>query len=107
MNSPWPSADAWILPLFFVAFGVALLALAFALLTEYRKLFFSDPRTAMSLDVLGHLLELGGPGYLGVFGLGFGGFFLAIGGFMAVAMVVLPLFEILRQVLYALTFNFR
>ena len=93
--------------MFFITFGLVLLILAFALLTEYRKLFFSDPRAAMSLDGLGHLLDLGGPGYLGVFGLGFGGFFLAIGGLMAVAMVVLPLLEILRQVLHALTYNFR
>jgi hypothetical protein len=107
MNSPWPSADTWTLPLFFIAFGVLLLIMGFTLLTEYRRLFFSDPRAAMTIDVLGHLLELGAPGYLGLFGLGFGAFFLAIGAFMAVALVVLPILEILRQVLYALTFNFQ
>ena len=107
MNSPWPTAESWILPLFFIMFGAVLLALGFALLTEYRRLFFSDPRSAMSLDVLGHLLELGAPGYLGVFGLGIGGFFLAIGTLMAIAFVVFPILEILRQVLHALTYNFQ
>jgi len=107
MNSPWPTAGTWILPLFFIMFGAVFLAMGFALLTEYRKLFFSDPRTAMSLDVLGHLLELGAPGYLGVLGLGFGGFFLAIGGLMAISLVVFPLLEILRQLLHALTYNFQ
>jgi len=106
MNSPWPAAATWTVPLFFLALGAALLVLAFALLAEYRRLFFSDPKSAMSLDVIGHLLNLGAPGYLGIFGLGFGGFFVAIGALMAIGLVAFPVIEVLRRVLYALTLNF-
>jgi len=107
MNSPWPSIETWTTPLFFIALGTALLVLAFSLLVEYRRLFFSDPRAAMSFDVLGHLLQLGAPGYLGVLGLGFGGFFLAIGALMVIGLIVFPILEMLRQLLQAISMNFQ
>jgi hypothetical protein len=61
----------------------------------------------MSLDVLGQLLELGAPGYLGVFGIGCGGFFVVTGGAIAIALIVFPVLEIIRQVLHALALNFQ
>jgi hypothetical protein len=44
--------------------GGAFLFLAVLLLAEYRRAFFNDPRSVMSLEVLLNILKLGGPGYV-------------------------------------------
>ena len=44
--------------------GGVFLALASFLLAEYRRAFFSDPKSVMSIEVLLNILKLGGPGYL-------------------------------------------
>ena len=38
--------------------------MAALLLAEYRRAFFTDPRSVMSVEVLLNILKLGGPGYL-------------------------------------------
>jgi hypothetical protein len=44
--------------------GATFLSLAALLLAEYRRAFFSDPKSVMSVEVLLNILKLGGPGYL-------------------------------------------
>jgi hypothetical protein len=62
---------AWTLiegPLIVLGLGVVLTIAAVAVLWEYRKLFFIDPRGVMSAEVLIQLLtQCGGPGYVGAF----------------------------------------
>ena len=51
-----------------VGLGVLLAIAAFALLNEYRRLFFENPRAAMSAEVLFAIItKSGGPGYLAAF----------------------------------------
>ena len=44
--------------------GGSFLVLASLLLAEYRRAFFNDPKSVMSIEVLLNILKLGGPGYL-------------------------------------------
>ena len=44
--------------------GGTFLALAAVLLAQYRRAFFDDPRSVMSVEVLLNILKLGGPGYV-------------------------------------------
>jgi hypothetical protein len=51
-----------------VGLGVLLAIAGLALLDEYRRLFFEDPRAAMSAEVLfAIIMRSGGPGYLAAF----------------------------------------
>jgi hypothetical protein len=51
-------------PLTNIGVGVLLAIAAFALLTEYRRLFMQDPRAVMSVEVLMTIIaRSGGPGY--------------------------------------------
>lgn len=52
------------MPMGFVAIGGALWSGAWILLGEYRRLFLSDPRRAMTTEVFAVVADLGGPGYL-------------------------------------------
>ena len=40
------------------------MVLALLLLAEYRRAFFTDPASVMSIEVLLNILKLGGPGYV-------------------------------------------
>ena len=58
-------------PLATICLGLVLLIVALALLKEYRRLFFADPVSVMSVEVLLQIVaQSGGPGY-------FAGFLLA------------------------------
>jgi hypothetical protein len=107
MISPWPSLETWLVPVFFLGLGGLFLLLAFFLLEEYRKVFFANPRAAMTFEVLAQLLQLGTPGYIGAFGLAAGGFFFVIGATMSILLVLVPLLEILRQILHAIALTFQ
>jgi hypothetical protein len=107
MVSPWPSFETWLVPVFFLGLGGLFLLLAFFLLEEYRKLFFANPRAAMTFEVLAQLFQLGTPGYIGAIGLAAGGFFFVIGATMSVLFIVVPLLEILRQVFHAIALTFQ
>ena len=51
-----------------VVLGSALAYTAFSFLGEYRKLFMSDPKTVMSVEVLMlAVTRAGGPGYFAAF----------------------------------------
>jgi len=55
-------------PLEVLVLAVVLTIAAMALLREYRRLFFSDPKSVMSAEVLFQALTgTGGPGYLAAF----------------------------------------
>ncbi len=107
MVSPWPSFESWLVPVFFLGLGGLFLLLAFLLLEEYRKLFFANPRAAMTFEVFGQLLQLGTPGYVGAFGLAVGGFFFVVGAAISIILVLVPLLEILRQVFHAIAVTFQ
>jgi len=49
-----------------VAIGVALGYAGTRLLGQYRKAFFADPRSVMTLEVVLNVARLGGPGYLAI-----------------------------------------
>src|SRR5258707_14505485 len=106
MVSPWPSFETWLVPVFFLGLGGLFLLLAFSLLEEYRKLFFANPRAAMTFEVLAQLFQLGTPGYIGAIGLAAGGVFFVIGAAMAVLFIAVALLEIVRQVFHALALPF-
>ena len=74
--------QALTLPLGLIALGGIFLSLAWLLLVEYRRVFLSNPRELMSLEVLGQILELGTPGYVAAFALLMAAIFIAIGGFV-------------------------
>jgi hypothetical protein len=55
-------------PLIVAGLGLALTAAAAALLWEYRRLFFSDPKAVMSAEVFVQIIAgCGTPGYLAAF----------------------------------------
>jgi hypothetical protein len=55
-------------PLINLALAIVLLALAFTFLDEYRRLFMSDPKNAMSFEILFQVITgTGGPGYIAAF----------------------------------------
>ena len=56
----------------------------------------------MSLEVLGKILELGGPGYVAMTGLVLGGFSFLVGASMLILFIVAPLYEVIRQALHAI-----
>ena len=62
---------AWSLletPVIFLGTAVVLGIAAFAMLTEYRRLFMQDPKAAMSAEVfMSVVLRSGGPGYFAAF----------------------------------------
>ena len=74
--------QALTLPLGLIALGGIFFSLAWLLLVEYRRVFLSNPRELMSLEVLGQILELGAPGYLAALALLMAAVFIAIGGFV-------------------------
>jgi hypothetical protein len=76
--------DALGVPLGLLAVSVLLLSAAWWLLVEYRKAFFTDPLSVMSLEVLTNILRLGGPGYIAMTALIFGGL---MGGGSVLALV--------------------
>jgi hypothetical protein len=49
-----------------VAIGVALGYAGMRLLEQYRKAFFTDPRSVMTLEVVLNIVRLGGPGYVAI-----------------------------------------
>ena len=107
MISPWPPLETWLIPVFFLGLGSLFLLLAFALLEEYRKVFFSNPRAAMTFEVLAQLLNLGAPGYIGAVGLAAGGLFFVLGAAISIILVLVPLLEIVRQVFHAIAITFQ
>jgi hypothetical protein len=55
-------------PLIVAGLGLVLTAAAIALLWEYRRLFFADPKAVMSAEVLMQIVaQCGAPGYLAAF----------------------------------------
>ena len=68
-----------------VAIGCLLGITGRILLGQYRSVFFQNPRTVMSLEVLLQVLRLGGPGYLAVLCLLGAIWFIAAGIYMFVA----------------------
>lgn len=58
------TGSGWHIPLGLIALGALFLGLAWALIAEYRRAFFTDPQSVMSIEVLLNILKLGGPGYL-------------------------------------------
>jgi hypothetical protein len=69
-------------PLINLALAAVLLTVAFAFLDEYRRLFMSDPKNAMSVEVLFQAVTgTGGPGYLA-------GFLLAGAGLSVICAVL-------------------
>jgi hypothetical protein len=58
------TVSGWHIPLGLIALGTLFVGLALALLSEYRRAFFADPSSVMSIEVLLSILRLGGPGYL-------------------------------------------
>lgn len=56
--------SGWHIPLGLIGLGGLFLALAWVVLVEYRKAFFADPLSIMSIEVLANIVKLGGPGYL-------------------------------------------
>jgi hypothetical protein len=107
MISPWPPLETWLIPVFFLGLGGLFLLLAFALLEEYRKVFFANPRAAMTFEVLAQLLNLGAPGYIGAVGLAAGGLFFVLGAAISIILVLVPLLEIVRQVFHAIAITFQ
>jgi len=71
----------WIVPLAFLAMGFLFVLVSLYALREYRTLFFSDPRTTMSVEVILQILfhPAAGPGYLASLALMVGSWFLIIG----------------------------
>jgi len=64
-----------------IAFGIAIGYAGLLLLGEYRKAFFRDARSVMTLEVLFAVARLGGPGYLAIMCLIAAVLFVAIGVF--------------------------
>ncbi len=64
-----PTVSGWDVPIGLMALGAFFVGLAGALLVEYRRAFFTDPRSVMSIEVLLNVLRLGGPGYLAMLAL--------------------------------------
>jgi hypothetical protein len=58
------TGSGWHIPIGLMGLGGLFVGLAGALLVEYRRAFFADPRSVMSTEVLLNILKLGGPGYL-------------------------------------------
>lgn len=71
--------------------ALAMLALAWFALGEYRKLFLANPRLVMSMEVFAVVAEIGGPGYLAAV-LGFFGLWLLMGATLIGMVVVYSLF---------------
>jgi hypothetical protein len=61
--------SGWHVPIGLMLVGALFVWLGSALLVEYRRAFFADPRSVMSIEVLLNILRLGGPGYLAVMAL--------------------------------------
>lgn len=59
-----PTVSGWHIPIGLLALGALFVGMAGAFLVEYRRAFFADPRSVMSIEVLLNILRLGGPGYL-------------------------------------------
>jgi hypothetical protein len=77
-----------------LTWGIVLWAVGLLLLAEYRRLFFENPRAAMSFEVFAQVvLKAGGPGYFACALLGFGAIFL-MGGVATLIVVLLRAFGI-------------
>jgi hypothetical protein len=63
------TGSGWHIPIGLMGLGALFVGLAGALLVEYRRAFFADPRSVMSIEVLLNILKLGGPGYLAMMAL--------------------------------------
>jgi hypothetical protein len=75
------TVSEWQIPLGLIALGALFVGLAWALLAEYRRAFFADPQSVMSIEVLLNILKLGGPGYLAMLAL-VAGLPMLLGGLM-------------------------
>jgi hypothetical protein len=65
MSLPWTLFEG---PVTVLGLGIVLTFCAIGLLWEYRRLFFADPRPAMTGEVLMQVIATsGGPGYLAAF----------------------------------------
>jgi hypothetical protein len=66
-----PASHVWSIvegPLLSFSLGVVLATVGLLLLAEYRRLFMSDPRGVMSLEVLMAIVnKQGAPGYVAAF----------------------------------------
>jgi hypothetical protein len=62
---PWTLIEG---PLIVFGLGLVLTGAAVAMLWEYRRLFFADPKALLSAEVLVQAFtQCGGPGYLAAF----------------------------------------
>jgi hypothetical protein len=86
----------WAIPFGLLTIGTVLGYCALALLGEYRKVFFANPRSVMSFDVWSQLLfhPAATPAYLGVFMLFIALWFIALGFFVLVSMVGFTIVEL-------------
>jgi hypothetical protein len=64
-----PTVSGWHIPLGLMALGAFFVWIAWIALVEYRRAFFADPLSIMSIEVLANILRLGGPGYLAILAL--------------------------------------
>jgi len=78
------TGSAWHIPIGLIGLGALFVGLAGALLVEYRRAFFADPRSVMSIEVLLNILRLGGPGYIAMLALVAGVPMLLFGTFFVV-----------------------
>lgn len=78
--------------------GTLLICLALLLLTEYRRAFFADPISVMSLEVLAAILRTGGPGYVAGIALIVGGLFVLSGILVLLVVGSFPLSDLLSHV---------
>jgi len=89
MPPPSFSVEGWSLAFSAAIFGGIFVCGALAGLGEYRKLFFTHPREAMSLEVLLQLLfhPASTPAFVCAFALVIGLWFLAIGAFIFIVLL--------------------
>jgi hypothetical protein len=79
-----------------ITWGFVLWAVGLLLLGEYRRLFFENPRAAMSFEVFAQVvLKSGGPGYFACALLVFGAFFVC-DGVATMIVVILDWVRIFR-----------
>lgn len=77
-----------------LTWGIVLCAIGLVLMAEYRRLFFENPRAAMSFEVFAQIvMKMGGPGYFACALLGFGALFL-MGGIATLIVATLHAFGI-------------
>lgn len=88
-----PTVSGWHIPIGLMALGALFVGMAGALLAEYRRAFFADPRSVMSIEVLLNILRLGGPGYFAMVALVAGLPMLVAGAFFTLVFLCFWVYE--------------